>query len=81
MKKRGNSRKRAHSSLEMKIGFFWGDSCEYSGKSSLQLNDVANGLWNGRRYQLFLETWIVGLKGFPELMCYLDDKGACAFEQ
>ena len=50
-------------------------------RSSLQLNDVPNGLWNGRGYQPFLGTWIVRLKEFPELMCYLDNKGASALEQ
>ena len=46
----------------------------------LQLNNVEDGLGDGRRFELFFDGRVVGVKEFFDLVSDPDDKGEGPFE-
>ena len=47
----------------------------------LQLNNVTDRFWDERRFKLFFDSRVVGLKEFSEPVSDSDDKRKGAFEQ
>ena len=47
----------------------------------LQLNNVEDGLGDGRRFELFFDGRVVGVKEFFDLVSDPDDKGEGPFEE
>ena len=47
----------------------------------LQLNNVEDGLGDGRRFELFFDGWVVGVKKLFDLVSDPDDKGQGPFEE
>ena len=46
----------------------------------LQFNNVEDGFWYGRRFELFFDGRVIGVKEFFDLVSDSDDKGEGPFE-
>ena len=50
-------------------------------RALFQLNDVSDGFWDGRRFQLFFDFRVIGFMKFSEQVVGSDNKRKSSFKK